>query len=89
MDKPRKHIRFEPDENTFVLAKGDSGITHSGICVDESQSGCAGVFKKHNDLIPKKMIMVKVGQLDVISAEIRWAKILDEGIVKVGFQYLE
>lgn len=88
-DSPRRHIRFEADENTYILAKGESESTHSGICLDESQSGCSGVFKKHDDFIPKKMIMLKVGKLEVIPAEIRWAKVLDSDVVKVGFQYLD
>ena len=89
MSNNRKHIRFLPDENTFILVKGQSEKVHSGLCVDESQSGCAGVFVKHEDLIPKKMTMLKVGNLDAIPAEIRWVRVLDEDVVRVGFQYLD
>lgn len=89
MTNPRRHIRFEPDDNTFILAKGESEKTHSGICLNESQSGCSGVFRKHDDLIPKKMIILKVGKLEVVDAEVRWTKILDTDLVKVGFHYLD
>lgn len=89
MNKNRRQIRFEADENTFIVARTEEGAIHSGICLDESQGGCAGVFRKHDDFIPKKMLLVKAGKLDPIPAEIKWVRVLDVDTIKVGFHYLD
>lgn len=89
MPNHRKHIRFEAEENTFILARGESDIVHSGLALSESQGGCSGVFKVNKDFELKKMMLVKVGQLDSIPVEIRWITPLDHEVVKVGFQYLD
>ncbi len=88
MENKRQHIRFEPDENTLILLKVDNDEIHSGLCVSESQGGCSAAFLNNSAFVAGKMVYLKVGKLDSISAEIRWVTELDEDIVKVGFKYL-
>lgn len=88
MGSTRRHIRFEPDINTLVVALDDQGSRLSGVCLDESLSGCAAVFKKHANFVEKKILDIKVGQLKAIKAEIRWVKEIDTDVLKVGFEYL-
>ncbi len=84
----RKHIRFNPDEDTFIAVKIEDDTLYTGLCVSESQGGCSGVFMNHVNFISGKMCYLKVGKLDPVSAEIRWVTELDTDVVKVGFQYL-
>ena len=88
MENIRRHIRFEADENTFILLNIDNEVVHSGIGVSESQSGCAGVFRTNNLFVAGKMVYVKVGKLEPVSAEIRWVSELDKDVMKVGFEFL-
>lgn len=88
MGSTRRHIRFEPDPNTYVLVKVSDELSLSGLCLDESLSGCAAVFKKHEALVEKAVIDVKVGELELMTAEIRWLKEIDADVLKVGFEYL-
>ncbi len=87
-DSLRKHIRFQPDSDTFVALKLEDNSLYTGLCVSESQGGCAGVFINHESFVAGKMCLIKVGKLDAVAAEIRWVKELDSDIIKVGFQYL-
>ncbi|MFT6630702.1 MAG: hypothetical protein ACJAS4_000644 [Bacteriovoracaceae bacterium] len=91
MEKKRQFIRFQPDENTYMMVKiedveGDN--IYSGLCVSESQGGCSAAFLNNKAFTAGKMCFVKVGKLDAESAEIRWVTELDEDLVKVGFRFL-
>ncbi len=88
MEIKRKFIRFEPDENTYVLLNIQDEEIHSGLCLTESQGGCSAVFKNNPLYRAGEMVMVKVGKLDPTSAEIRWVSELDKDVVKVGFEFL-
>jgi hypothetical protein len=88
MDNKRRHIRFEPEENTFVFVNIDNENVHGGLCTSESQSGCSGVFRTCGSFVAGKMVYVKVGALDALSAEIKWVSELDKDTLKVGFEYL-
>lgn len=89
MDISRKHIRFKPDDNTFLFIKTEEKTIHSGICLTESQGGCSGVFAKHDSLVDGASCIIKTGNLESMEAQIRWVKVLDEEVVKLGVQYLE
>lgn len=88
MEDQRKHIRFQPDEDTYIIIKLEDDTIYSGLCIDESQSGSAGVFINHYNFTPGKMCLMKVGKLDAISAEIKWVTELDNDVVKIGFSHL-
>jgi hypothetical protein len=91
MDNKRKFIRFQPDDNTYMIVKLDGEndeIFHSGLCVSESQGGCSAAFLNNASFTAGKMCFIKVGKLEPESAEIRWVTELDEDLVKVGFKYL-
>lgn len=88
MKNKRKFIRFEPDENTYVLVDIQDEAIHSGLALSESQGGCCGVFKSNSLYKTGEMVYIKVGKMDPISAEIRWVKELDNDVMKLGFEYL-
>ena len=88
MEQKRKHIRFQPDENTFIFVNLDDDIVHGGLCISESHGGCSGVFHLSENFVIGKMCYLKVGKLDSICADIRWITPLDDTVVKVGFEYL-
>lgn len=89
MENQRKHIRFIPDDHTFILVNlEDSNETLCGLCVSESQGGCSGLFLNHNGFKAGEMVYIKVGKLESVAAEIRWVTELDKDCVKIGFAYL-
>ncbi|MBT4792032.1 MAG: hypothetical protein HON90_10710 [Halobacteriovoraceae bacterium] len=88
MQNQRRHIRFEPDDNTIILVVLDSEPCFSGLCISEAQGGASGVFLTNLKLKVGEMCYIKVGKLDSISSEIVWIKELDNEVVKVGFKYL-
>lgn len=88
MEVKRKHIRFQPDDNTYIMVQVDNDVVYSGLCVSESQGGCSAAFLNNPAFIAGTMCYVKVGKLEPISAEIRWVTELDSDLVKIGFQYL-
>ena len=88
MTVKRKHIRFQPDSDTFMAVRLEDNSLYTGLCVSESQGGSAGVFINHPNFVSGIMCLVKVGKLDPISAQIRWVTELDSDVLKVGFEYL-
>ena len=88
MDNKRKHIRFKPDERTYILINIVDDEVESGLCVTESQGGCSAVFLNKPCYQAGEMCYLKVGKLDPVAAEIRWVTVLDNDLVKVGFEYL-
>ena len=85
----REYIRFSADENTFLVIKVGEHPAIGGLCVTESQGGCSGSFLNHDYFVASEKVLLRVGKLDTILAEIRWITQLDEDIVKIGFKYLE
>lgn len=88
----RKNIRFSPDENTVVwFSKGKSDFKKDfiGLAVSEAHGGAAFVMTKEVTLEKHDPIVIKVGELSELKAEVRWVKKLDEDVYKIGIQYLE
>ena len=91
-DNRRKHIRFTPDDKTYMffqIEHSDTEYTHAGLAVSESQGGASGVFLNNAEIVAGKMCLLKIGKLETMSAEIRRVTELDEDVVKVGFKLLE
>ncbi|MCB9094727.1 MAG: hypothetical protein H6621_06630 [Halobacteriovoraceae bacterium] len=85
----RKHTRFPSDPNTLVRIKLNDGTEVVGLAFSEAYGGCGGAFIKNpnsSKLQVDDVYEVKVGDIDFLSAKIRWVKLLDENILKIGFQ---
>ncbi len=90
---PRKHIRFEPDIGTVALIdvnlNGQFNPTINGLTLQESYGGAALLVASSIGLKETEIVRIKVGDLHVMHAEIRWVKSLESTVYKVGVQYLE
>ncbi|OYZ24521.1 MAG: hypothetical protein B7Y39_01025 [Bdellovibrio sp. 28-41-41] len=90
----RKFIRYQPDPQSVALidlkANGrEFKPTITAIILNESYYGCAIVFA-NNEIIKKgAKVKIKIGQLEIMKAEVAWVKTLEENIQKVGILLLE
>lgn len=89
----KKAIRFQPDPLDYALidfSEDDQfNPTSVGLILNESFTGCALVFKTMQPPQTEQIIKVKVGRLNPLRARVVWGKILEEGLIKVGLQFLE
>lgn len=90
----RKFLRYQPDPQAIALID----IKHTGrefnptitaIILNESYAGCAIVFAANDILKKGTQVKIKIGQLEIMKAEVAWNKILEENIQKVGIRLLE
>lgn len=66
--------------------------TITGLVVDKSHSGCSMVFlgeQEHLNLPVGHECLLKAGPLSPLHAVVRWNRVLDETLVKIGFEFLE
>lgn len=87
----RKNIRFEPNDldSAFIDLKVESidfNPTKVGLIVDESMHGCKLIVNKF-DLDNIKQVVVKVGQIDPLIADIVWSKEVQPNIHMIGLKY--
>jgi hypothetical protein len=61
----------------------------TAIILNESYSGCAIVFADNEILKKGTKVKIKIGPLEIMKAEVAWAKVLEENIQKVGIRLLE
>lgn len=59
-----------------------------GLVINESFSGCAIVLLTEQKLKKDMLCHCRVGRLDELPAAVRWTKVLDKGVIKVGIEYL-
>jgi hypothetical protein len=89
----RKHIRFEPDLGTIALidtsSEGKFDPKINGLTLQESQGGAAILVASTIIILEGEIIQVKVGNLHVMKAEVRWLKRFEGDVYKIGIQYLE
>lgn len=75
------------------LQSFDFRPTSVGLIMEESFGGCSLVFlDKARDPKPLKsgsQVILKVGKLDPILAEIRWRQEVAPQVVQVGFKYVD
>lgn len=87
----RRQIRFFPDENSllevYLPSTGKQTLQKIGLLYDESSGGCAGVFLQDPILQTGTQVEVKVGKLQVLTAEIRYVTEISPRLVRVGFLY--
>jgi hypothetical protein len=90
----RRSIRFRPDAD--VIATVDVEMKGEEFCPqllalvsEESAKGCGLVLVAKDVLLVGDICRVQVGRLEPIKAEVRWRKVLDPQVFKVGLMYLE
>jgi hypothetical protein len=85
--------RFQPDPLDHALIDfnkdGAFNATAVALIMNESYTGCSLLIKTTN--IPQKdqILKVKVGRLDVMPGRVVWVKAVEDGVIKVGIQFLE
>lgn len=87
-----RSIRFEPDPLDSALIDLNFDATPFtpvavGLIINESYTGCSIVIKSL-DLKPHQLLRVQVGRLGVMGAKLIWAKEIEEGLMKIGIQFL-
>ena len=90
--KNRKYIRFEPDHNTTIwISQNVQSFSkdHLGLVDGESQGGSGFTINKDVGLEVGDFILVQVGKMDTLMAEIRWCKKYDDNLFRYGVMYLE
>lgn len=92
--RPRP-VRFEPDPLDYALvATTDLEEPFRpdlmALIYDEAPlNGCALVCVDHPDLQVGNAVLVKVGRMNPLAAQIVWKKTIEKRLVHLGFQYLE
>ena len=91
----RKHIRYQADVGTSAHLDFAGDLTlpfhakYHGLIVEESQGGCGLVVLDKPEYKPGAVFRVKVGNLHVLKAELKWVRELEPTILRIGMQYLE
>ncbi|MNL09605.1 hypothetical protein D3C87_1303720 [compost metagenome] len=87
-----RSVRFQPDPLDSVLIDLNFDAspftpTAVGLILNESYTGCAIVLKTV-DLKANQLLRVQVGRLGIMGAKLIWAKDVEEGLMKIGIQFL-
>lgn len=90
----RKHIRFAADVGTLAYILTDtSGKKLSkpipALVVDEAYGGCSLIIVKNPQFHEDAQFKVKVGNLNTMSAVIRWMKNFENKVMMIGVAYLD
>ena len=90
----RKSIRFKPDAGTLASLLTDSkgkklSEPQVALVVEESYRGCSLITLKGASLVEGAVILVKVGKLSPLPAEIRWIKTYEGKFQFLGLAYSE
>lgn len=84
-------VRFAPDPGTIAevtLKVGKNTLSLYGLVLNESRAGCALILLCDEDLLEDMTCMCRIGRLQNTAAAIRWTKELEQGLYKVGLEYL-
>jgi hypothetical protein len=82
-----RSVRFSPDPGTLAEIQFEKQGVLFGLVLNESSGGCAVVLMTDQDIPVHSRCRCKVGQLAWTDAEVRWTKVLDKNLVKLGLQY--
>lgn len=92
----RTSVRFNSDPNAIAqvdIGKGPDGEafypTVLGLVADESTRGCGIILIEIPELVVGDKCKVQVGKLHPMKAEVRWRKVIDAGVLRLGLLYLE
>jgi hypothetical protein len=84
----QRHTRFSPDPGTLAEIRfEEKGITVFGLVLNESAGGFAVVVSIENEVPEGTICQCKVGNLGWAQAEVRWSKMVDKNLVKIGLEY--
>jgi hypothetical protein len=87
----RNAVRFAPDPGTIAEVRvkiGKNTLSLYGLVVNESRTGCALVLLCEELLEEGTTCVCRVGNLPNTAAVIRWVKMCDENLYKIGLEYL-
>ncbi len=96
----RRYLRFPPDEWEVALIQCSDEMVDedkfkpeiAGLVMEESRAGC-GVVVLDRQLADRiesgDRCLVKVARLGVVLAQVRWIKTLEDGISRMGLNYIE
>lgn len=92
----RKPVRFKPQKGVyaFVDPKPKLGVKkfspkYAGLVLNQSFRGCALVIA-HEKMPPVgDLIRVKLGPLEPLFGEVRWAQMIDQNVFKIGIFFRE
>lgn len=92
-DKPRLGMRYPADPFTLAYLDLNTGPdpfspTVHGLVSDESMEGAKVIFTPQVNLKLFDCVRIKVGDLPIAEAEVRWLKTFDNSAVVAGFFYL-
>lgn len=93
----RLHFRFKPHEmESLVLIdtrtealKDDFAPDIIGIALTESRGGCSFVARSNTKIRLHDVIIIKVGELHPLFAEVVWLSNVDKELIKIGIKYRE
>ena len=88
----RSRIRFSPTEDALVyvyLPLEDEIIEKKGLLFDESANGCSVIMLRNKTLISGQDVLIKVGDLAHLEAQVRWIKEIHDNTFLIGFMYHE
>lgn len=88
-DSRRKNLRFASDANTLAsikVVREDGVLGFSSIVINESRNGC-NVVLPIVDLHKGEIIQIQLGNFNSIEALVRWTKVVDNDIMRVGIEY--
>jgi hypothetical protein len=90
----RKHTRFRPDGPAYALIDTDPGGTtfnpgFSGLVIDESYGGCSLAVLSKSAIKIDDILKVKISELPMTEAQVRWTKKLDSEVSRIGLRNLD
>lgn len=92
-DLDKQALEFVGFVDVKQLNKADFNPKLIGMLTDQSHSGCSlSLLDNATDaqLLQKGLeVLIKVGPLAPLHAVVRWRKDWEEGLAKVGFEFLE
>lgn len=87
----RRSVRFISDPVPYAAidtaATGEFEPTISGLVFSESFTGC-GVVSITEKLSEGQNIQIQINDHPIAKGKVVWVKTQDDGIVKIGIQYL-
>ncbi len=91
---PQRAIRFSPDLNTVAWIKF-SGMDEDALpelvalVYNESFKGCSLILVVEQPISVGEIVRLRVGKLQPLPAKVAWVNILEDKVIRAGFEYLE
>jgi hypothetical protein len=92
----RETRRFPPDQGTMAWIdtavredKRDFKPTIAALVTDEALNGCGMVALAHDRFREEAECMVQVGDLAPLRSQIRWIRVLNHAVLRMGVRFLE